>query len=161
MPQNFQLDRIDAEIVRLLQNDARLSNKQIAAAVALAPSSVHDRLRRLWREGVLRGAHAEAAPEALGIGIEALLLIELAKHERSAVDRFLDEIIGVPEVCYAHLITGRHDLVVHVVARDMRHLKDLALDQFTSRPGVTRIETSIIYETRRRYERPDLRAPRE
>lgn len=151
-------DRIDAEILRLLQNDARLSNKQIAAAVGLAPSSVHDRLKRLWAEGVLTGLHAEVAPQAMGVGLEALLMIELAKHERATVDRFMDEIVEIPEVRSAHLITGRYDLVVHVVARDTRHLKDLALDRFTNRPGVTRIETSIIYETRTRHELPMLAA---
>ena len=142
------IDRIDAEILGLLQNDGRMSNKQIAAATGLAPSSVHDRLKRLWRDGVLTGAHVDVAPSALGVGLEALLMIELAKHERSTVDRLLDEIVDVPEALTAHLITGRYDLVVHVVARDMRHLKDLILDRFTSRPGVTRVETSIIYETR-------------
>lgn len=152
------LDRIDTEILRLLQNDARLSNKQIAAAVGLAPSSVHDRLKRLWAENVLTGLHAEVAPQAMGVGLEALLMIELAKHERATVDRFMDEIVEIPEVRSAHLITGRYDLVVHVVARDTRHLKDLALDRFTNRPGVTRIETSIIYETRTRHELPLLSA---
>lgn len=150
------IDRIDAEIIRLLQNDGRMSNKQIAARIGLAPSSVHDRLKRLWRDGVLIGAHADADPKAMGVGLEALLMIELAKHERSTVDRFMDEIVDIPEVRSAHLITGRYDLVVHVVARDTRHLKDLALDQFTNRPGVTRIETSIIYETRVNHALPLL-----
>jgi DNA-binding Lrp family transcriptional regulator len=54
-------------------------------------------------------------------------------------------------------VTGRHDVVVHVVVRDTQHLKDLALDHFTNRPGVTRIETSIIFEARRRYELPVFR----
>jgi DNA-binding Lrp family transcriptional regulator len=150
------LDRIDAEILRLLQNDARLSNKQIASAVGLAPSSAHDRIKRLWGDGVLTGFHAEVSPQAMGVGLEALLMIELAKHERATVDRFMDEIVEIPEVRSAHLITGRYDLVVHVVARDTRHLKDLALDRFTSRAGVTRIETSIIYEIRTRHEVPNL-----
>lgn len=150
------LDRIDAGILRLLQNDARLSNKQIAATVGLAPSSVHDRIKRLWAAGVLTGLHAEVAPQAMGVGLEALLMIELAKHERDTVDRFMEDIVEIPEVRSAHLITGRYDLVVHVVARDTRHLKDLALDRFTNRPGVTRIETSIIYETRTRHELPQL-----
>ncbi len=154
----FTPDRIDADILQLLQNDARISNKQIAARIGLAPSSVHDRLKRLWQEGVLTGAHAEVAPAVLGIGLEALLMIELAKHERATVDRFMEDIVDVPEVRSAHLITGRYDLVVHVVARDMHHLKDLALDHFTSRPGVTRIETSIIYETRRNPALPNLHA---
>jgi DNA-binding Lrp family transcriptional regulator len=152
----MMIDRIDAEILRLLQNDARLSNKQIAASVGLAPSSVHDRLKRLWADGVLTGSHVEVAPNVMGVGLEALFLIELSKHERATVDRFMEDVVGIPEVRSAHLITGRYDLVVHVVARDTRHLRDLALDRFTSRPGVTRIETSIIYETRVKHELPIL-----
>ncbi len=150
------IDRIDAEIIRLLQKDGRMLNKQIATATGLAPSSVHDRLKRLWAEGILTGAYVEADPKVLGVGLEALLMIELAKHERSIVDRFMEEIVHIPEVRSAHLITGRYDIVVHVVARDTRHLRDLALDHFTSRPGVTRIETSIIYETRTRHVLPAL-----
>src|SRR5438309_11000228 len=95
-------------------------------------------------------------PKALGIGLEALFLIELSKHERGGVDRFMTEVVEIPEVRSAFLITGRYDFVVHVVARDMQHLKDLALDRFTNRPGVARIETSIIYEARGRHELPQL-----
>jgi DNA-binding Lrp family transcriptional regulator len=150
------LDRTDFGILRLLQNNASLSNKQIAAAVGLAPSSAHERLKRLRDDGVLRGTHADVEPKAMGVGLEALFLIELSKHERGGVDRFMAEVVEIPEVRSAFLITGRYDFVVHVVARDMRHLKDLALDRFTNRPGVTRIETSIIYEARVRHELPQL-----
>jgi DNA-binding Lrp family transcriptional regulator len=153
---DVSLDRTDFGILRLLQNNAGLSNKQIAAAVGLAPSSAHERLKRLRDDGVLRGAHADVDPKALGIGLEALFLIELSKHERGGVDRFMTEVVEIPEVRSAFLITGRYDFVVHVVARDMQHLKDLALDSFTNRPGVTRIETSIVYEARVRHELPQL-----
>lgn len=152
----MSLDRTDFGILRLLQNNASLSNKQIAAAVGLAPSSAHERLKRLRDDGVLRGTHADVEPKAMGVGLEALFLIELSKHERGGVDRFMAEVVEIPEVRSAFLITGRYDFVVHVVARDMRHLKDLALDRFTNRPGVTRIETSIIYEARVRHELPQL-----
>jgi DNA-binding Lrp family transcriptional regulator len=60
----------------------------------------------------------------------------------------------IPEVRSAFLLTGRWDVVVHVVARDMAHLKDLALDKFTNQPGVTRIETAIVYDAKRRHEVP-------
>ena len=92
------LDRTDFGILRLLQNNASLSNKQIAAEVGLAPSSAHERLKRLHDDGVLRGAHADVNPKAMGIGLEALFLIELSKHERGGVDRFMTEVINVPEV---------------------------------------------------------------
>ena len=90
--------------------------------------------------------------------LEALFMIELSKHQRGTVDRFLDHVVKIPEVRFAFLVTGRHDLVVHVVVRDTRHLKDLALDHFTNRPGVTRIETSIIFEARHRHVLPVFRS---
>ena len=148
------LDRTDFAILGLLQNNARLSIKEIGGAVGLAPSSVHGRLKQLRALGVLRGAHVDVDPEALGIGLEALFMIELSKHERSTVDEILDELVRLPEVRFAFLVSGRYDLVVHVVVRNTRHLKDLALDHFTNRATVTRIETSIIFDARRRYELP-------
>lgn len=154
------LDRTDVGILRLLQNNARLSVKEIAAEVGLAPSSTHERIRRMRDSGILLGTHVEVEPKALGIGLEALFMIELSKHKRGTVDKFLDDIVNVPEVRSAFLVTGRYDLVVHVVVKDTQHLKDLALDRFTNRPGVTRIETSIIFDARRRYELPVLRSLR-
>lgn len=154
---NPDLDRIDFGILRLLQNNARLSVKEIAAEVGLAPSTTHERIRRLRDSGVLLGAHAEVEPKALGVGLEALCMIELTKHKRGAVDRFMDDLVAVPEVRSAWLVSGRYDLVVHVVVRDTAHLKDLALDRLTNRPGVMRIETSLIFEARRRYELPVFR----
>ncbi len=151
------VDRTDIEILRHLQNDARMSNKQLAAAVDLAPSSCHERLKRLRAEGVLKGAHAEVDFAVLGFQVEALLFVALAKHTRDVVDQFLRDVVAIPEVRSAFLVTGRHDMVVHVIVRDMTHLKNLALDHFTSRPGVTQIETSIVFQAVHRHELvPDL-----
>src|ERR1700742_5074883 len=155
---NIDLDRIDIGILRALQNDARLSVKEIAAQVGLAASSTHERIQYLRDSGVIRGSHVDVNPKALGVGLEALFMIGLEKHKRGTVDKLMDDIVNVPEVRSAFLVTGRHDLVVHVVVRDTQHLKDLALDQFTNRPGVTRIETSIIFESRQRHELPVFRA---
>lgn len=151
------LDRIDVGILRLLQNNARLSVKEIAAGIGLAPSTTHERIRRLRESGVLLGTHAEVDPKALGVGLEALFMIELSKHKRGAVDAFMDDLVNVPEMRSAWLVSGRYDVVVHVVVRDTRHLKDLALDRLTNRPGVTRIETSLIFDARRRHELPVFR----
>jgi DNA-binding Lrp family transcriptional regulator len=152
------LDRIDFGILRLLQNDARLSVKEIAAKVGLAVSSTHERIQHLRDSEVIRGSHVDVDPKAVGVGLEALFMIGLEKHKRGTVDKLMDDIVNVPEVRSAFLVTGRHDLVVHVVVRDTQHLKDLALDHFTNRPGVTRIETSIIFDARQRHELPVFRS---
>ena len=82
MPQETQpLDRIDHEILVALQKNARLSNKELAAEIGLAPSSCLARVNRLIREGVIRGFHAEVDPKALGIGIEALVFVRVVRHQ--------------------------------------------------------------------------------
>lgn len=140
------LNRIDRQIIRILQNNVRIANKELAAMVGLAPSSCHERVKRLWDKGVLKGAHANVDAKSLGFELEALLFIELTKHERAEVDGIIEKVIGIPEVQSAFLITGQHDLVVHVIARDTAHLRNIALDRFTNQPSINRLETSIIYE---------------
>ena len=77
------LDRIDYEIVRQLRNNARLSNKELAATVGLAPSSCLVRVRGLQRDGILKGFHAEVNPASLGVGLQAMISIRLQRHSKS------------------------------------------------------------------------------
>ena len=150
----MELDRIDRKLIGLLQDNARLSNKQLAAGVGLAPSTCHERLRRLWSAGVLQGTQAQVDARRLGYSIQAMFMIGTSKHERQTIDLLLDDMLEIPEVQAAYLITGRYDLVVQVVARDMDHLKTLAYEHFTHRAVISRFETSIIYEGRERFAVP-------
>lgn len=153
------LDRIDFEIIELLQKDARLSNKELAAAVGLAPSSCLARFQRLRSEGILRGFHAEVAPDALGIGLQAMVAVRLRQHSRSQVKTFWKHLRSLQEVRAIYHVTGAHDFLVHVAARDMEHLRDLALDAFTSRPEVAHLETYLIFEHHGNPVAPCLPAP--
>jgi DNA-binding Lrp family transcriptional regulator len=150
------LDRIDFEIIRLLQKNAWLSNKEIAAAVRLAPSTCHERIRNLRASGVIRGAHAELDSRAIGVGLEALAFIKLAKYERAVIDRFMREMESIPEVRGVFLVSGRYDVLLHVAVKDIDHLRNLGLDRITSQSVVVNIETSIVYDSRSRYELPIL-----
>lgn len=147
MSPTVPLDRISFELLALLTKDARLSNKQLAAAVRLSPSACHERLKQLRGSGLLRGAHAEVDLKQLGLGMEALIHVELARHLRDAVDTFVARLNQIPEIRQVFLLAGRFDLLAHVAIRDMEHLKNLAYDHFTSDQGVVRIETSVVFES--------------
>lgn len=149
------LDRIDRQLVQLLQNNGRLSNKELAAAVGLAPSTCLERIRRLSQTGIIKGIHADVEVKALGIGLQAIYFIELTKHRREVVESFQTEVLQIPEVISVYLIAGRYDFLVHVAVRDTQHLRDLALDTFTNRPEVTRIETALIFNYDRCFELPN------
>jgi len=151
---NEPLDRTDFDILRLLLKNARISNKEIAAATRLAPSTCHERLKRLRKNGVLTGAHVDVDLKAIGFRLEALLFIELERQQRDSVERLIKEIESIPEVQRLFVVTGRYDLLIHVVARDVDHVRQLEYDHFTSQAVVSRIETLIVFESRRRHELP-------
>lgn len=150
------MDRTDFEIIRLLQNDGRLSNKSLAAKVGLAPSSCHERVKQLYGKGVITGIHAEVDPRKLGIGLEAIYFIKLGKHTRADVEAFQRTIEQVPEVRELFLISGQYDFLVHVAVRDAEHLRNLGLDSFTVHPEVVGIETVIIFDSSRNHTLPDF-----
>jgi DNA-binding Lrp family transcriptional regulator len=148
------LDRIDCEILAALQNNARLSNKELAARVGLAPSSCLARVRRLQEERVLRGFHAEVDLAAFGIGLQALIAVRLRQHSRRVLERFRAHLLSIPEVVSIYHVAGRQDFLVHVAVRDADHLRDMALDKLTTRPEVAHLETSLIFEHLRREAQP-------
>ena len=84
----IKLDRTDRAILAVLQKDAGLSNKELARKVRLAPSSCLQRVRRLKTSGVLHGLHAEVDPAALGIGLQAIVAVRLARHLEREVEAF-------------------------------------------------------------------------
>ena len=151
------LDRTDFAILAALQKDARLSNKELAAKVSLAPSSCLERVRRLRDGGVLTGFRALVDPGALGIAIQALVFVRLARHAREQVRAFRQHALALPETIGLYHVAGQHDFIVHVGIRDANHLRDLAMDAFTSRHEVARIETHLIFEHVSKPELPGLR----
>ena len=156
---NEPLDRIDFEIIEALQKNARLSNKELAARVKLAPSSCLERVRRLRENGVLLGAHAVVEPKALGIGLQALIFVRMGRHSRPQVASFRRHCLELQETVGVFHVTGEHDFLVHVAVRDSDHLRNLALDHFTTRPEVAQIETHLIFEHQQKPALPILIPP--
>lgn len=149
MSENTDLDRIDIELLRLLRGNARLSNKDLAEAVGVAPSTALERIRRLRQRGVISGYHAELEPGAIGIGLQAMVAVRLIQHSRRIVDEFQRHLGMLDEVLAYYHVAGANDYLVHVAVRDPAHLRSFLLTAFTQRPEVGHIETHLIFEYRR------------
>ncbi|NHZ73848.1 MAG: Lrp/AsnC family transcriptional regulator, partial [Nitrospirae bacterium] len=113
----------------------------------LSPSSCWERVRQLREDGVVVGFHAELDPKALGIGLQAMIGVRLKRHTREAVESFRAHALGIEEVIAVYHVTGNKDFLVQVAVRDAEHLRDLALEAFTTRPEVANLETSLIFES--------------
>jgi DNA-binding Lrp family transcriptional regulator len=137
-----------------LQTNARLTNKELAARVGLAPSSCLERVRALTRAGAIKGHHTEVATHALGIGLQALVAVRLVKHSREAFRALYEHLLSLPEVLTVFHVSGVNDLQVQVAVRDIQHLRDLIVERFASRAEVDHCETSVIFDLHRRASMP-------
>lgn len=133
-----------------------MTNKDLATEVGLSQSACLERVRRLTENGALRGAHADVDPAAFGIGVQALVAVQLERHTRAVVARFERQALELSQVVALYHTTGRNDYVAHVVAQDMEHLRDFTLDAITSLPEVARVETSLVFRAERTSTWPDL-----
>lgn len=140
------LDRIDCDILTALQKNARLANKELAERLGIAQSTCLERVRRLTRDGVLRGAHARVDPQAVGIGLMAMVAIRLRHQSRELVESFRTSMLSHREVVGLYHMAGANDFLLHVAVKDADHLRELNLAAFSARPEVAHLETALIFE---------------
>ncbi|MBI5715651.1 MAG: Lrp/AsnC family transcriptional regulator [Chloroflexi bacterium] len=139
------LDDVDKAILRALQNDGGLSNVELAKRVKLSPPATHARLRRLEKDGYLRGYTAVVDREKAGYDLLCFIHISMQAHQFEQVERFRQLVRKMPEVLECHHITGEYDYLLKVVLRNRKDLERFAVDKLTPIPGVARIHTSIVF----------------
>lgn len=126
MAQDFSaVDDIDRQIIALLAEDARLSIKELAAAVGLSSPSVSERLKRLTETGVIRRFTVDVAPKALGYQFQAIVRIRPLPGKQQAVEKLLRE---MPEVIECDKVTGDDCFIARMHLRDIEELDSLLED---------------------------------
>ena len=143
------LDRTDRELILALQKNARISNKELAELVGLAPSTCLERLRRLRTRGVLRGFHATVDLTQIGRPTQAIIAVRLRVHDRAQIDAFASHVTELPDALAVYHVSGADDYLVHAAVSDTDHLRTLVLD-LTARPEVDHVETRLIFEVTRK-----------
>jgi Lrp/AsnC family leucine-responsive transcriptional regulator len=143
--QAMQLDRYDREILRVLQQDGRISNQDLADRIGLSPSPCLRRVRALEESGLISGYRAVVDAKALGLSLLALLHISMDRHTPERFTHFEQAIVEIPEVMECLLITGQAaDYQLKVVVRDMDAYQELLLNRITRIEGVTGVHSSFV-----------------
>jgi DNA-binding Lrp family transcriptional regulator len=144
------LDDVDRALVRELQADARRSNRELAAAVHVSPSTSSERIRALRADGVIRGYHADVALPTLGRHVQALTAVTVRPPTRSNIEAFRNWVETLPELIGVFVVSGTSDFLLHVAVPDTDALYAFVIDRLTERPEVADVNTSIVYEHVRR-----------
>jgi DNA-binding Lrp family transcriptional regulator len=141
-----ELDELDKAILRELQADARRTNKDIAAAVGVSPSTALERTRGLRDRGVIRGAVLDISLAAIGRGVQALIAVRIRPPSRRNIEGFRNWISQLPETIGVFVVSGGEDFLIHVAVRDNQDLYAFVIDRLTERPEVADVRTSVVYE---------------
>jgi Lrp/AsnC family leucine-responsive transcriptional regulator len=139
------VDDIDLQLVAALVADARTSYAELARTVGLSGPSVHERVRRLERSGVIRGYSADVDPHAVGLGVTAL--VGILQREGVEQDDLADALAQVAEVEDCWFVAGEEAFVVKVRVADVDALEH-TLGVLRRTPGVARTRTTVVLSTR-------------
>jgi DNA-binding Lrp family transcriptional regulator len=146
----IELDALDRALLRELQDDARQTNRDLAAAVHVSPSTSSERVRALRVSGVVRGYHADVDLPALGRRVQALTAVTIRPPSRENIEAFRDWAAGLPEIVGVFVVAGGDDFLLHVAVPDTDALYAFVIDRLTERPEVADVRTSVVYEHIRR-----------
>jgi Lrp/AsnC family leucine-responsive transcriptional regulator len=135
------LDEVDCALLAALQERGDVANVELARLVGLSPAATLRRVQRLRAEGAIEAIRAVVAPEAVGLDVEAFVLVTLAEHSARADAAFQRALADLPAVVRADNVTGPEDALLHVVAADARELQRVLL--ILSRAGAKRLTTMM------------------
>ena len=139
------IDETDAMILALLQENARISQADVARTVGLAPSAVLERIRKLETRGVIKGYAALVDPHALDQSM--LAYIAVRSEQAPGDDSVSRALAAYPEVLELHHVAGDDCYLLKVRARDAEHIGQLLRHRFGRIPGVRSTRTTIVLET--------------
>ena len=144
-----ELDSKDIQILSLLLNNARLSNKEIAAKIEIAQSSTHDRIKKLTQKGYIKGAHVQIDQKKLGLNIEVMLAIKLNKQHRSIIADFIKKASQLPGVLQIFHMAGNSDFILHLAVKDSDELRSFILDRLSTLDYIQSTETTMVLHNER------------
>ncbi len=137
------LDDIDRRILAVLQDDARISNVDLAGRVGLSPSPCLRRVRDLEESGLIRRYVALLDPAAVGLGVSVFIQVSLERQAEQGLGTFEQRILERPEVLECYLMTGDADYLLRVVVPDVAAFERFLLDHLTRIPGVASVKSSF------------------
>lgn len=139
-----KLDAIDIKILKLLQENAKLTNKEISEMVNLSPTPVFERQKRLEREGYIRRYVAELEPEKLGGKLIVFCSIKLKQHTKENGFQFMDAINQIDTIINCYNISGDYDFMLKIYVRDMKHYQDFVLNTLGEIDAIGSLHSTFV-----------------
>jgi len=140
-------DRIDRQIMALLQQDGRMTNVDLAERVGLTAPPCLRRVRALEEAGVILGYHADLDAASLGYPITVFAMVSLRSQAEHDLAAFETHVAAIPEVRECHMLNGEIDFILKIVASDLKSFQEILTTHLTPAPNVASVKTSLTIRT--------------
>jgi len=149
--ENFTVDKIDIQILKILQEDGGISNADLAERSSLSPSPGSRRVKLLEKAGFIRGRVTLLDPKTVGLPVNVFIQITLTRQRKNNLEEFANTISLWPEIMECYLMTGDIDYLIRVAVTDLEGCHKF-LDKLTDVEGISHIKSSfslkqIVYKT--------------
>jgi DNA-binding Lrp family transcriptional regulator len=142
-----KLDRIDHNILEILQSRGKITNAQLSKEVGLSPAPTLERVKKLETSGIIESYHAQLNRRKIGLGVMTFVQVTLSGHRKAITDQFIDTINSVPEIVECHHVTGSCDFLLKVISEDMDAYQRLITDTVNEIEVVASTQTMVILST--------------
>ncbi len=141
------LDKIDTQILNILQTDSNRTTKSIAKELGMTTSPIFERIKKLEKEGYIKKYVAVLDNKKIGLKLTVFIGITLQGHTRSYLEKFVKEINNFPEVVECHRISGNFDYLLKLVVEDIEAYETFIISKLTLLPYLGNVQSLITLST--------------
>lgn len=143
----MKIDHIDKQILNLLQQNARITNVDLASKIGISPPAMLERVKRLEKGNYIKKYSAVINPDKVGKNIIALISVWLSAHQLSSIDSFTKQINKFDEVLECYHIAGEEDFILKIISSSIKDVEEFLLKKLTKIPGVSKVNTKFVLST--------------
>jgi DNA-binding Lrp family transcriptional regulator len=137
------LDKIDKQILVLLQKNARMTVKEISNQLNLSSTPIFERIKKLEKNGIIDHYTAVLNNEKLGKKLNAFAHISLKNHSKAMIAEFVNRIEQIPEIMECHYVAGGADFILKILVRDMEEYNEFLMEKLLDIPNIGKMESFL------------------
>ncbi len=140
----YKIDKIDGQILKILQENAKATTKEIAFKVGLSTTPVYERIKGLEKKGIITHYAAVLNKEKIGLGLTVLCQVSLQTHTKTLIEKFEIAVNNMDEVHDVYHVAGDFDYILKVVLKDNRQYHDFVIDKLSKLNIISNVQSNFV-----------------
>ena len=143
----YKLDQTDLNILRVLQENSKVTNLELSKKVGLSPAPTLERVKKMETHGIIESYHANVNAQNIGLSVQTFVLVSLAWNKDNALDNFIAKIRQIPEIVECYIITGEADVIMRLHCKDIPSYEKLLFKTLSKIEEIERLKTLMALST--------------